>query len=638
MPRRSDRQVIDEHGLDQFRAEQLAPANLLRLIELYVWVLFRLPVGVGKTHAAQLLLKFRELYERFDLVIYSAPAWAIVRAVLAAIDPNSSWPTRRVLEARPRERCGELDEEWSDLESRGCSVLAKVQLCQRRCPVSNDCKWPNQLRDLGGISLVVTTDQRIELVPNILWIIRERSGCHRPLLLLDEAGLLDTEVTVCISYKDLIQTIGAIRHAKCRKLGWPSLRERWLGEVGRLLDASQATLQGTKWEFSEDLHSFGFQVQAAGNARDGQAFRYVGYDLSLLATSRPEERWRDTDGIRFIGRPYFRCHVALLSASLTPEYVGHRLGAGPVASPFDRYEFLHSETRIFNVRNTGGAARYSKTHHERNLDTFAVLIVRNVCQGRSTVLVSKKDRKRSVATYLTRRLAAWGLNVSFVTEDYGSLPKRPSLIVIPILHYGIRGVNDFTEYESAFCVNSYYTRADVLNARVQEFEARHFRVELEIVHGPDRVRRAQLVDPKVSDEDRSWLAGIYLRKLEVDPVIQAAGRVRFMTKRREVVFYQTNDLGREIGACRDVSSLRALREALGVPSARDIDQAMDGRKARALMDGGLTADQAAAKMGLSRPTLFRRLEAAESLKFCMEYSHTEIETPPPSAGPSAGAA
>ena len=60
-----------------------------------------------------------------------------------------------------------------------------------------------------------------------------------------------------------------------------------------------------------------------------------------------------------------------------------------------------------------------------------------------------------------------------------------------------------------------------------------------------------------------------LRKLEVDPVIQAAGRVRFLTRPREVVFFQMDDLARDLGDVREVSCLADLRVARHVGMRRD---------------------------------------------------------------------
>ena len=127
-------------------------------------------------------------------------------------------------------------------------------------------------------------------------------------------------------------------------------------------------------------------------------------------------------------------------------------------------------------------------------------------------------------------------------------------------------------------------------------------------------RRATVDDSSSPDIDHTALGNLYLRKLEVDPVIQAAGRVRFLTKPREVIFFQMHELGRDVGDCTDVRSLNVLRETLELPSAKELDVTIQASQAQKLIDKGLTVEQAATQLGVSRRTLFRRLRSAKSAK------------------------
>jgi len=620
-------QVITECELDAFRMEHLSPPAMLTAIERDVRILFRLPVGVGKTYAAVDLLLCPAVFERFDLVIYAAPAWNILKEVVARIE-NAGFEGYKILERRPKERCGDLDAEWRQFEERSCSTLAKRRLCLASCPKSSSCPWPGQLKDIEGLRLVLMTEQRLGLLRAIVPLLQSRTGGRRVLVILDEARVLDASFEVQLARDELERFGSVLKRTRCHQPGWLATRTAWLRELHDLLGADERTFRERSFHFKNELHGFAYWIQALGWHRHGPEFRYAGYDLSLLAYSRAEERWFADDSLCFIGRPYLQCHLALLSAHVTAAYAGHRLGTGPTASPFEGIRFLHSGSRVFNVRNSNGAARHFRRNHRQVLDTFASLIMRNVVDGRSTLLISRKKFKPLCADYLQRRLAGWGLDVEIVVDGYDRLPLEPDPRTIPLIHYGIIGVNDFTKYSCAYSVNSYYVSSKDLNAAVQEFEPRHFRVRLEVVRGPDRMRRVKLADTLVSDEDRMWLGSVYLRKLEVDPVIQAVGRVRFLTEPREVVFFQMNDLQTEIGQVREVRSLRALEQALHIPSARDIDDALAGRQARRLMNEGFTAQQAAEALGVSRRTLFRRLEAFESAKFPLRNSIADFGTPP----------
>ena len=91
--------------------------------------------------------------------------------------------------------------------------------------------------------------------------------------------------------------------------------------------------------------------------------------------------------------------------------------------------------------------------------------------GRSTVTISRKKSKRLCADYLTARLAGWGIEVTFLIDEDPILPAAPDSRVIPMIHYGILGTNSYANYETVYCLNSFYIREDVLNRHLQEFEA-----------------------------------------------------------------------------------------------------------------------------------------------------------------------
>jgi len=71
--------LITELDLEGFRRDTLSPEALLEAIEHNVHVLFRVAVGVGKSHAIDRLLAHKPLFKRFGLVVYLAPTWAILR-------------------------------------------------------------------------------------------------------------------------------------------------------------------------------------------------------------------------------------------------------------------------------------------------------------------------------------------------------------------------------------------------------------------------------------------------------------------------------------------------------------------------------------------------------------------------------
>lgn len=599
--------TINEDGLEAFRRARLAPKALLKLVERHVRVLVRLSIGVGKSTAVDGLLEHPGLYQGFDFVVYAAPTWSIIRersVVRGSAQIDLPWMLMR---PRPKDWCADYAELWAHYEQRSCSTYAKATLCrecQRLAKTVTPCVWPSQFSRVKHQSLLFLTEQQLVLNRSLIPMLRSIRKGGRILVILDEARMLDANFEVTLAEDDLVkfeQVVTAIPDA--------ASRSRWLKAIATLRQRADLA---HRIDIPPWLNRDCYAIQDAGVRRFGDSFRYVGYDLTLLAGSHPTERWRVADGIRFVGRPLLNCHALLLSAHLSADYVGERLGAGPIASPFENVTFRHSGTRIINLRNRAGADRHFFRNHTQLLDTIAVLIARNVGTGTSTLLISRKKSKELCASYLSGRLAAWGITVKFACEDYSGLPPSPDPRVIPVIHYGVLGVNDFTEYQAAYCINSYYISAHELTRVTQEATPRVDRVSLAIDSDRDLVRRARVSEGPDPGGVLAHTANIYLRKLELDPVIQAAGRVRFATKPREVVFFQMADLSPLVGDHEVVRTAAQLRGALGIPAARDVDQHLEAVAITEALQAGHTAPDVAAQAGISLRTLRRRVAQLRS--------------------------
>jgi hypothetical protein len=264
-----------------------------------------------------------------------------------------------------------------------------------------------------------------------------------------------------------------------------------------------------------------------------------------------------------------------------------------------------------NLRSSLGTDRYFVKNSKQILDVIAVLLARNIVNGRSTVLVAKKQWKTKCAQMLGDRLARWGFSVQFATERYDELPKHPEPCIVPVLHYGIMGVNDFAEYDAAYCATSFYVPSPAVHESFSDTmpEVEGFGLTIESV--PDRIRRAYLRGSP-SSPDVEELAQMHLRMLEVDPVVQVVGRVRFMTKPREVLFFAMHDFAADVGPHQIVRSLAELREVFDLPEARDIDHEIERLRIEQLTGEGMTAEKVAEILRISRSTVFNRRSAVRS--------------------------
>lgn len=612
-------EIIDEVALPAFRGESLAPSSVMAMLRRSVHVLLQLAIGVGKSHAIDRLLASSDLHEFFDLVIYAAPTWAIINErEIVRLDAAApvSWIK---IEPRPRHLCGRLNDEWLRLESQGCSSFAKDSLC-RRCPrFESPCTWPSQFARVEGKSVVFCTEQQFVLNPRFYMTLIALSGARRPLLILDEAKIVGEKFewgmtrTQLMNFRRVVAIAGQLKVIP---------RGASVAAI-EFVDA----LLATKGEGLADLRfrgCFGINMRAAAVQRIGldqvaRDFHYLGHDLDFFASSRFHERWLDESGtVHFIARPYLDRHLLIAGAHIDDQLVARRLGIGHIDSPFKNVRFAHSKTRIVNLRCRLGARSYFHGNADQILGTIAVLILRNITAKKSTLLVATKDSKEFCADHLRSVLADWGITARFVVDPDQALPPTPDPYVIPVIHYGVLGTNNYQEYESAFCCNSYYVSDQTLMRAIDESEPNARRTTLKIVAGVNHLRQAVIGDVGGDARSIESVANEHLRHLEIDPVLQATGRVRFNTKPRDVLLFGMHDFHPYLAEYKDVRTLADLRAAFGIPTAAEIGAFANGVRISTLIENGATVAAAAARCGISERTAFRRLKACGTAKNPLE--------------------
>lgn len=602
--------VVDEGGLPAWRAAHLVPPALLRVIDAHPVTYFQLPTGVGKSTAIDDLLGAAETYDRFDLVVYLTATNAILdeRRIIRGDSP-APVPWLRLL-PRPKTRCGSRDADWTKLERTGCSTYAKATLC-RTCPertAKPPCTWPRRLAGAKAVRLVFATEQQLVLNPSLLLQLRAITGAERTLVIVDEAKLLDAAFSMRISLAELHAFAEAIR-ACCRTV--PALRKSagiWLESLATLQAATDEAVRDPGWRFPAALHRFAYWIQREGLRRTVPGFRYVGYALTHFAYSRLDERWKDeASSLHFTARPYMGNRVLVAAAHIKSEYITDRLGLDrPAYSPFSGTRFRHSGTTLYNLKSRLGAARYFKRNMPQILDFFAMLIQRNVLDGRSTLLVSKQRFEVDCAIYLAARLRGWGLEVEFPL-GLTSKPAHPDPAMVPIVHYGAIGVNTYEDYECLYALNSYYVRDDIVAGHLHENDPTVWRQALNIRADHERNRQVFVTDAAHAHRGIEELANVHLHRLEVDPVLQVAGRVRFFTRPREVILFHMADLTPDLGVVRELRSLEEARAALGVPRATLADRERIVNRLTELLDQGRSVRSAAADVGLDKETARRWL-------------------------------
>jgi hypothetical protein len=594
--------IDDELALAAFRDSPFSAGALAPIIQAHSVTLIDVPVGVGKSALLDNLVDHFEVTHTYDLIIVLSALTATLSERRLVRNPRTD--VRR-LRPRPRADCGPLDAAWRAHERNGTTAYAREHLC-RSCPHFGGCFWPGQYGTaLKGIKVIFATHQHLLISSRFLLHLRSMTGAERLLLLLDEAHVLAAPFRTTLAPAVLERFVAAVRRADLPE----DARRLWVERTALLAGATTADLHSPAWSFPLPPHGHAVAIQEAGLADDPN-FRWPGHDLYAFARARAERRWRDQRGnIVFVRTPYLAERTAIFSAGMPAEYVARQLGTTAVVAPFAAVECQHRDTKFYNICSLIGAAARFRRNYRQILDFFAHLILRNIAAGRSTLLVARKRFKAVCANYLERRLARWGCPVTVIPSD-GAPPAPTRPTILPLIHYGINGVNSFESYEAAYCLCGFYIDEEVLRAAIADVEPDmlQFPVAIRVVGRPPR-RRAGTFDDRFRASDADRIARAYYHQHETKAVVQAVGRVRFATRPREVITFQCSELP-DVRLAREFFNLREARAFFGLVTGSEFDRLRQGAEARRLRAEGLTAAAIAARLGVSVRTVRYRLSAA----------------------------
>ena len=219
--------------------------------------------------------------------------------------------------------------------------------------------------------------------------------------------------------------------------------------------------------------------------------------------------------------------TVFFAAGLSVDFLRRQLRINQVAEPLSSVLCQHRDTRFFNIHSLLGHACRFGSNHPQILDFFGQLILRNLTQGRRTLLVSRKHLKRTCKEYVKHHLKDWGCPVS-VEINNGEPISSTDPTILPLIHYGISGVNSFEFHDAVYCLNSYYPDESVLREAVADVEPDDLRFPVSIrPDTPGGRRVAGTFEPRHRFWSGDGIARVYHRQIEAGKVIQAVGRVRF---------------------------------------------------------------------------------------------------------------
>ncbi len=602
--------ISTEEALATFR-ERLTGAHALELLRQALGrLLILLPVGVGKT---ELLLKIIihafTVDEEHDLVIVLVPRWDVLRELLDRLPPDLP---RVVLTPRPRKRCGSLDHEWLDYEQHGCSLLGREQLCGR-CPRRKRCRWPGQFGSrLRGTQLILATQAHLVVNPQFVAHLQHHTRARNPLVLLDESNFLVRPLDRAIESQDLEHFID-VQETMLTQGTRPSAQARmWEDRCQLLSQALTSDLREGWWQFPPIDGEWATEVQRRGRELSGPTFRFLGFDLHSFARSDRASRERLSNGnIRYAIPPYLGEKFIIFSGSIARELARYRLDPDHVrptlVSPFADYRFQHAATKWFNLNSLIGTAGFFPHNAPQILDFFAHKIACNIRAGKRTLLIARKKFRSLCRDYLRKRLNEMGVGpVRIVTGDWDKHNLQDPR-TLPLITYGVVGLNRFEHLEAAYCLTSFYTNPVAVTESVHDLDAstEQYPITIHFVGRPRR-REARINLPDSRETILPRIAQEVLNQKEADVIVQAVGRVRPFTRPREIITFHASDLP-GVDYTLQFESLEQARNYFGIPTAREAGLASRIETALRLQALGRTQEQIAQEMDVSLSSVKRYL-------------------------------
>lgn len=562
------------------------------------------PTGLGKTALIEELLRRNEFLCQFDIVIYMAPLWDIVDEREYVKNPESSPVPTKVVRGRPTDRCGGLNSEWKKYNDGNNFTLGKLRICPNcsKNTSSDPCEWANRDDSIGDEKIVFTVDAMPKSNPMFF----QRYGDKKVLLIADEAKFLTESFARTIAFKDLKIFVEVLQQTRAIK---PEIQAAWIGFSNYLMRNSEKQIRQHLPDLPAKLSKYTLDIQETGYDMWSSKFKYLEYDLKFLKLSRAHERWKDDDGISFLLRPMIPDKMIVVSAHLTPDFLRHKLRMKNICAPTHAVRVSSPGTQVINIICSEGITQWFKPRRKGGkkgncdhlLKFFAVRIAQNIAAGKTTLLVAKLDTKELCAELLTANLAQCGVSAELII-DLNAVPSQPNPKVIPIIHFGLLGINQFSAYETCYCLNSYYLRNDSINSYVFDGVPPDRQPKIAIYNNALGHRHAVTEDEQVTDQTID-IFNEYIDCYEAGAVTQIVGRVRQYCNPREIIMMQRHNFAHNYdGNYHEFKTLAQVREFLAIPPFKQFMREHRARQLKTHLALGLSLTKAAEAMGITKST------------------------------------
>ncbi|WP_299661903.1 hypothetical protein [uncultured Psychromonas sp.] len=515
--------------------------HILSLLETHSNILINWDVGVGKSTNMDGVINTAIVGSHYDLVIALLPTRAVIDEREYIKHPPKDIKVVNI-RPRPTNLCGEKrNNYWLNFERRGLASIGKSTICAL-CPNKNKCFWPKQYgKELRGSQVIYATQAHLKNNPNFIAFMKEQSKANKVLVIFDEATVSLTSYSRTIEQEHLTHLLCAINQSSIKA----DRKATWTRYIDSLLNATTEDLRMPDvWALPALFPNEVREVLAIGEQTFGKDFHNITNHLVEFSKSPLGAREKTEYGdLRFPATPQTDgCDVLLYSGTTDARILNMRLGLN-FHNHYENYSFKGENTQWLNIASSLGTMTNFIKNSPQILDFFLELILQRIEQGKRVLLISKKKLSEFCINKLNMMLALRGIADIKVVPGNDEYEDDGTTKYIPLIHYGIIGINKFEYYDCVYCLNSYYTTKDILSSSIQDMRATDEQIDVEInmTHTPRR-RYAKVADNKYRYTDVADVADFMLNTLEMGVVIQAIGRVRPFTNSREIITFQNNEV------------------------------------------------------------------------------------------------
>jgi len=599
--------ISNQDELDQFRACWTGDKVLSLVQHSGGFLLANWNVGVGKSYNMDDVTLSATQSDEYDLVICLLPTRKLIEERRPLKNPPEGCRVINVI-PRPKSSCGDFrNQQWQVFENNQSGALGRLKICHE-CPGYDQCAWPHQYGvNFRDASVVYATQAHLQRSPIFIQQVINWTGAKKPLLIFDEANFFMKSFERQLLIKEIARFMDVLEGVTFEgNEALTNLNGAWIEYVNLLLSATTDDLYSTQWNSPFVNPQWAIEVQKLGYRRYRDTFKFIGYDVQQFRYSILESRSKTSAGdIHFSARPRFDCDTIVYSASVNAKFTEYRLDQ-EFNSPFGEYRFTNADTHWYNIASKTGMLAYFSKNKNQILYFYASLIVKRLNAGKRVLLLSKKAYVNECAGQIQTLLSSMGVTTHKVITDMQGQDLDSDHSLIPLIHYGVIGVNSFEKFDCAFCLNGYYVNEDIINTILQDILPEEDRIPLRIhTEGTPPYRRqigAQNPDDKVYDVHQ--VAQMALDYQEMETVIQAVGRVRPFTKPREIITFQCHD-----NPCmpytQEFLNFREARAYFEISSSRE--QAMTNAMTdiKRCKEGSMTQAATATKLSMGLRTVKR---------------------------------